>query len=50
MKITLLKDHCHAGIEYLAGAVIDVEADTADYLQRFGIGTADEAEKSGKKK
>jgi hypothetical protein len=38
IPIKLLKAHTHAGTEYPAGAIINVEQDTADYLVQYGIG------------
>lgn len=33
MKVKLVKDHTHAGVDYPAGAVIEVDGDTADWLR-----------------
>ena len=39
-KIELLKIHTHAGVEHGAGAVIDVDDSTANWLIEHGVGQA----------
>ena len=38
MQIELLKTHTHAGDEHGAGAVIDVDDSTANWLIEHGVG------------
>jgi hypothetical protein len=37
MKIKLLKPHEHAGRDYIPGAVIEVDKDTAEWLIANGV-------------
>lgn len=37
MKVTLAKNHTHAGRECAPGDVIDVDAQTADWLKAQGV-------------
>ena len=39
-QIELLKNHTHAGVEHVAGAVIDVDDSTAHWLIEHGVGQA----------
>lgn len=39
-QIELLKIHTHAGVEHGAGAVIDVDGSTANWLIEHGVGQA----------
>lgn len=39
-QIELLKIHTHAGVEHGAGAVIDVDDSTANWLIEHGVGQA----------
>ena len=39
-QIELLKNHTHAGVEYVAGAAIDVDDSTAQWLIEHGVGQA----------
>lgn len=39
MKIKLLKPHRHAGKNYLAGEVLDLDLDTANYLAEAKVAT-----------
>ncbi len=39
MKVTLAKNHTHAGKDYASGDVIDVDAQTADWLRAQGVVT-----------
>lgn len=43
MKVTLAKAHEHAGVEYPAGAEIDVTSAEADYLSKQGVTGASSA-------
>lgn len=36
MNVTLIKDHIDGGKQYAAGDVIDVDADTAQWLAKQG--------------
>jgi hypothetical protein len=40
MQIELLNTHTHAGVEHGAGAVIDVDDSTANWLIEHGVGQA----------
>ena len=40
MQIELLRIHTHAGVEHGAGAVIDVDDSTANWLIEHGVGQA----------
>lgn len=37
MKVKLLKPHTHAGRDYRAGAHLEVDADTAEWLRLQGV-------------
>jgi hypothetical protein len=37
MKVTLAKNHTHAGKDFVPGDVIDVDAQTADWLKAQGV-------------
>lgn len=39
MKIKLLKPHRHAGVNYQAGEVLDVDTDTSNYLATAKVAT-----------
>ena len=39
-QIELLKNHTHAGVEHVAGAAIDVDDSTAQWLIEHGVGQA----------
>jgi hypothetical protein len=40
-KLTLLNDHTHAGIEYRAGDVIEVNAAESAFLKEHGVAGAE---------
>lgn len=39
MKIKLLKNHCHGGVNYVVGDVLDVDVDTSNWLANLKVAT-----------
>lgn len=38
VKVRLLSPHTHEGIDYEAGDIIDMDTDSADYIERVEVG------------